>query len=101
MFSSNSISRSCSSESFEIAVAGIDFQTLLLSGGGGANRPQRVLGDRRRRLTLVNIPEKKQAQGAPCQGFLERSLSRSLAELRQLQADRGTVLDGFVSREAQ
>ncbi len=28
MFSSSSISRSCSSESFEIGVAGIDFQTL-------------------------------------------------------------------------
>ena len=37
------------------------------------------------------------------EGHLERSLSRSLAELRLLQANRpsGPILDGFVSREAQ
>jgi hypothetical protein len=36
------------------------------------------------------------------EGHLERSLSRSLAELRLLQANRpsGPILDGFVSREA-
>ena len=47
---------------------------------------------------LVPAP-KKLDQVMRYETHLERSLSRSLAELRQLQADRGTVLDGFVSQE--
>ena len=57
--------------------------------------------DRKRRLGIVPT-EGHLDRIMRYEGHLERSLSRSVAELRLLQANRpdGLVLDGFVSREA-